>query len=286
MQSSKSSNAKYAEYIKRIEIDSLWSGKKHIVWDLNRKVNILSGSNGQGKSTILNKVVKGLSAGGEFPSHMLKGVKLDVEPADAKWIRYDVIRSLDTNIAQTLSEGENYLREALPTLGAVGGGFSLLDFQLYHLQRKYLDYQVNIGNRIIAELQAGNTDAAQQLSLQKKRFQDIVDDLFSETGKKLIRTANEIRFTQIGETLMPYHLSSGEKQMLVILLTVLVEDCQPGVLFMDEPEVSLHIEWQKRLIDLCVELNPNVQIILTTHSPAVVMNGWMDAVTEVSDITL
>jgi len=33
-------------------------------------------------------------------------------------------------------------------------------------------------------------------------------------------------------------------------------------------------------------LNPNVQIILTTHSPAVVMNGWVDSVTEVSDITV
>ena len=277
---------KYADYIKRIEIDSLWSGKKHIVWNLNRQVNILSGSNGQGKSTILNKVVKGLSAGGEFPSHMLKGVKLDVFPEDAKWIRFDVIRSLDTNIAQTLKEGESYVRQALPTLGAVGGGFSLLDFQLYHMQRKYLDYQVNIGNRIIAELQKGNTDAAQQLSMQKQRFQDIVDDLFSETGKKIIRTENEICFTQIGETLLPYHLSSGEKQMLLVLMTVLVEDCQPYVLFLDEPEVSLHIEWQKRLIDLILELNPNVQIILTTHSPAVVMNGWMDRVTEVSDITV
>jgi ABC-type glutathione transport system ATPase component len=209
-----------------------------------------------------------------------------VSPEDAKWIRYDVIRSLDTNIAQTLKEGESYVRQALPSLGAVGGGFSLLDFQLYHMQRKYLDYQVNIGNRIIAELQKGNTDAAQQLSMQKQRFQDIVDDLFSETGKKIIRTENEICFTQIGETLLPYHLSSGEKQMLLVLMTVLVEDCQPYVLFLDEPEVSLHIEWQKRLIDLILELNPNVQIILTTHSPAVVMNGWMDRVTEVSDITV
>ena len=258
---------KYADYIKRIEIDSLWSGKKHIVWELNRQVNILSGSNGQGKSTILNKVVKGLVAGGEFPSHMLKGVKLDVEPEDAKWIRYDVIRSLDSPVLD------------LDTMAHVDTRISsALDFQL--------DYQVNIGNRIIAELQSGNTDAAQQLSMQKKRFQDIVDDLFSETGKKIVRTENEIRFSQIGETLVPYQLSSGEKQMLAILLTVLVEDNQSYVLFMDEPEVSLHIEWQKRLIDLCLELNPNVQIILTTHSPAVVMNGWVDAVTEVSDITL
>ena len=274
---------KFAEYIRRIEIDSLWSGKKHIVWELNPQVNILSGINGVGKSTILNKVVRGLAAGGEFPSHMLKGVKLEVVPEDARWIRYDMIRSLDSNLQQSLSEGEGFIRQALSALAGVGGG-SLLDVQLYNLQRKYLDYQVNIGNRIIAELQVGNTDAAQQLSQRKTRFQDIVDELFLETGKKIIRTENEIRFTQIGEVLLPYQLSSGEKQMLAILLTVLVEDDQPYVLFMDEPEVSLHIEWQKRLIDLCLELNPHVQIILTTHSPAVVMNGWVDAVTEVSDI--
>ena len=266
---------KYADYIKRIEIDSLWSGKKHILWELNPGVNILSGINGVGKSTILNKVVKGLAAGGEFPSHMLKGVRLEVVPEDAKWIRYDVIRSLDSPVLD------------LDTMAHVDTRISsALDFQLYHLQRKYLDYQVNIGNRMIAELQAGNTDAAQQLSLPKQRFQDMVDDLFADTGKKIVRTENEIRFSQIGETLVPYQLSSGEKQMLAILLTVLVENNQNYVLFMDEPEVSLHIEWQKRLIDLCVELNPNVQIILTTHSPAVVMNGWMDAVTEVTDITI
>ena len=265
---------KYADYIKRIEIDSLWSGKKHILWELNPGVNILSGINGVGKSTILNKVVKGLAAGGEFPSHMLKGVRLEVVPEDAKWIRYDVIRSLDSPVLD------------LDTMAHVDTRISsALDFQLYHLQRKYLDYQVNIGNRIIAELQAGNADAAQQLSLPKQRFQDMVDDLFSDTGKKIVRTENEIRFSQIGETLVPYQLSSGEKQMLAILLTVLVEDNQHYVLFMDEPEVLLHIEWQKRLIDLCVELNPNVQIILTTHSPAVVMNGWMESVTEVTDIT-
>ena len=277
--------AKYADYIKRIEIDSLWSGKKHIIWELNRQVNILSGTNGQGKSTILNKVVKGLAAGGEFPSHMLKGVRLDVVPEDAKWIRYDMIRSLDSNLQQTLSEGDGFIRQALSALTGVGGG-SLLDIQLYNLQRKFLDYQVMIGNRIIEKLQAGDTEAAQQLSQKKKRFQDIVDDLFSETGKRMIRTENELRFTQIGEVLLPYQLSSGEKQMLIILLTVLVEDNLPYVLFMDEPEVSLHIEWQKRLIDYCVELNPHVQIILTTPSPAVVMNGWVDSVTEVSDITV
>ena len=269
---------KFADYIEEIEIDSLWGGKKHIRWELNRRVNILSGINGVGKSTILNKVVRVLSQGGEFPSHLLKGVRLRVNPEDACWIRYDIIRSFDRPLLNMESISKINLNLSTE-----------LDWQLFQLQRKYLDYQVNIGNRIIATLQSGAADAAEQaqrISHPKRLFQDIIDDLFTDTGKRIIRSENEIRFTQIGETLMPYQLSSGEKQMLVILLTVLVEDGQSYVLFMDEPEVSLHIEWQKRLIDLILDLNPNVQIILATHSPAVIMNGWMDHVTEVTDITL
>ena len=266
---------KYADYIRIIEIDSLWSGKKHIVWNLDPHVNILSGINGVGKSTILNKVFRSVNTNGDLQNHLLKGVHLTVEPEDATHIRYDIIRSMDSPMLD--NETMNLVDSRIS---------SALDFQLYHLQRKYLDYQVNIGNRIISALQQGNADAAQELSKPKTRFQDIVDELFEETGKKIVRTENEIRFSQIGETLVPYQLSSGEKQILAILLTVLVEDQQPYVLFMDVPEVSLHIEWQKRLIDLVTELNPNVQIILTTHSPAVIMNGWLDKVTEVSDITI
>jgi ABC-type glutathione transport system ATPase component len=273
MQNGKAANVKFADYIRKIEIDSLWSGKKHIVWNLDPHVNILSGINGVGKSTILNKVVRSVNTNGDLINHLLKGVHVTASPEDATHVRFDLIRSLDSPVLD------------LDTMAHVDTRISsALDFQLYHLQRKYLDYQVNIGNRIIEQLQRGNADAAQHLSQKKQRFQDMVDSLFAETGKRIVRTENEIRFTQIGEMLVPYQLSSGEKQMLAILLTVLVEDDQPYVLFMDEPEVSLHIEWQKQLIDLILELNPNVQIILTTHSPAVIMNGWADRVTEVSDI--
>ena len=268
---------KYAEYIEQIEIEALWSGRRHVVWNLDRHVNILSGINGVGKSTILNKSVKSINVNGDLMSHALKGVHLKVYPADATRIRFDVIRSFDRPLINA------------DLLNAVGANLvTELDWQIYKLQRKYLDYQVNIGNRMIELLQSGTPDAAvkaKEVSEPKKKFQDLIDDLFSDTGKTIVRTENEIIFSQLGETLYPYQLSSGEKQMLAILLTVLIEDNKPHVLFMDEPEVSLHVEWQKRLIDLIRELNPNVQIILTTHSPAVVMNGWIDKITEVSDIT-
>ena len=270
---------KQAEYIKRIEIIGLW-GRKNISWDLRPDVNILSGVNGIGKSTILNNSVKSLDdlEGGALSNGDRAGVRFEFCPADATYIHFNVIRSFDRPlINSSLIEkiGNQNVRTEL-------------DWQIYQLQRRYLDYQVNIGNRIIELLTSGQPeDAARaaEVSKAKTRFQDLMDDLFSETGKRILRKSNEILFEQDGDTLTPYQLSSGEKQMLVILLTVLVQDFEHCTLFMDEPEISLHVEWQQRLIELIRELNPNTQIIMTTHSPALIMNGWVDAVTEVSDIT-
>ena len=281
MEARENRNEVKAEYIRRIEIEALW-GRKHIVWNLRRDVNILSGVNGIGKSTILNRAAEQLDylAGGvDVNIKDLEGVKMTFYPEEATTIHFDVIRSFDrplfhSNLAEKMAD-KNVKTE--------------LDWQLYQLQRRYLDYQVNIGNRIIELLSSGNDEGhrrAAEVSYPKRRFQDLADELFGETGKRIIRTKNEIVFEQDGEQLLPYRLSSGEKQILVILLTVLVQDKQPCVLLMDEPEVSLHIEWQQRIISIIREMNPNAQIILTTHSPAVVMGGWMDAVTEVTDITM
>lgn len=271
----------YADYIQKIEINSLWSGHRHVEWELRPDVNVLSGRNGEGKSTILNRLVthlRSIPTSGELPQKTRLGVTMDFSPAEATTVRYDILRSFDRRLVE--SDSLNKLTDVRVS--------TELDWQLYLLQRRYLDYQVNVGNRMITLLTSGAPDAREKATAAaaiKTRFLDIVDELFSETGKRIDRASNELQFFQFGEVLKPYVLSSGEKQMLVILLTALTEDQKPYVLFMDEPEASLHFEWQKRLISLVRELNPNAQILLTTHSPAVIMDGWEEHVTEVSDIT-
>ena len=266
-----------ANYIKRIEIHELWH-RYDIAWDLRPDVNILSGINGVGKTTILNRSVNYLEqTSGEVKSDEKNGVHVYFDNPAAAFIPYDVIRSYD----RPLIMGDFTARMADANVK------SELDWQLYLLQRRYLDYQVNIGNKMI-ELLSGDEEQrslAPSLSLPKRKFQDMIDELFSYTHKTIDRKSNDIVFYQNGERLLPYKLSSGEKQMLVILLTVLVRDDDHCVLFMDEPEASLHIEWQQKLIGMIRNLNPNVQLILTTHSPAVIMEGWLDAVTEVSEIS-
>ncbi len=44
----------------------------------------------------------------------------------------------------------------------------------------------------------------------------------------------------------------------------------PGLLLIDEAENHLHPKWQKTFIKNVLEIFPNLQIILTTHSPFIV----------------
>lgn len=271
---------KQAQYIKSIEIDALWSNRKHIYWELRPDVNILSGSNGVGKSTIINRSAGQLRIMRDnlVTRNPEAGVHFTFHPEDASSIHFDVISSIDRPVLNS---------ELLEKISGADVRTEL-DWQLYHLQRRYLNYQVNIGNRIIRLLTSSNPDdqkLATELTKPKKIFQDLIDELFAPTAKTIVRDRNEIFFSQYGEIISPYMLSSGEKQILVILLTALVQENRPSVMFMDEPEISLHIEWQQRLITLIRTLNPNVQIILCTHSPAIIMDGWIDAVTEIEDIT-
>ncbi len=273
---------KRAEYIQSIEIKALWKGGRHIEWHLRPDVNILSGINGVGKSTIINHSVKVLDLidSGELrPGEVIQGINIKLYPEDATTMKFDVIRSFDrpllnSDLLEKLSDSRVRTE---------------LDWQIYKLQKRYLDYQVNIGNRIIELLTSSNPEnqlLATEVSKPKMQFQNIIDELFKDTLKKIDRKSNEILFIQNGERLTPYQLSSGEKQMLVIMLTVLVENGEHYALLMDEPEISLHIEWQQQLIKLIRELNPNAQIILSTHSPALIMDGWIDKVTEVTDVTM
>ena len=267
---------KVAHYIKSIEIESLWNGKKHVKWELSPTVNILSGINGVGKSTILNRVVMHLLNIDKL-DRQADGVKLTFDTEGAHCVDFDVIRSFD----RPALTGE-ILNKVTDTQMQTE-----LDFHLYILQRRYLDFQVSLSNRMVELFTSQDPNAqekAQQLAQEKTHFQDLVDSLFRDTGKTIEREKNELSFASFGESISPYKLSSGEKQMLIILLSVLVQNKRHYTLFMDEPEISLHIEWQQQLISLIRDLNPNTQIILTTHSPAVIMNGWADCVTDVEDI--
>ena len=82
---------------------------------------------------------------------------------------------------------------------------------------------------------------------------------------------NELEIvSRSGKILTPYQLSSGEKQMLIILGEALLQENKSYIYMADEPELSLHVEWQEKLAEYINLLNPSAQVIFATHSPDVI----------------
>jgi hypothetical protein len=64
-------------------------------------------------------------------------------------------------------------------------------------------------------------------------------------------------------------LSSGEKQLFILLAETLLQKKSTHLFIADEPELSLHIGWQRIILKKILELNPNAQIVVATHSPEI-----------------
>lgn len=79
-----------------------------------------------------------------------------------------------------------------------------------------------------------------------------------------------LKITKKGSTIPISQLSSGEKQLIIILTETLIQRESQTVFIADEPELSLHIEWQRKIVPSIKKLNPNAQIIIATHSPEIV----------------
>lgn len=76
--------------------------------------------------------------------------------------------------------------------------------------------------------------------------------------------------TESGKTFPLTQLSSGEKQLLIILGEALLQEKASWIYIADEPELSLHVTWQEQLIKSLRKINPNAQILFATHSPDIV----------------
>ncbi len=105
---------------------------------------------------------------------------------------------------------------------------------------------------------------------QRDTFQAIADNLF-QRKKMTFSESNEMVFVSRSEKkLTPQMLSSGEKQLLILMSEALLQREMPAIFIADEPELSLHVLWQEQLVASLRTLNPNAQIICATHSPDIV----------------
>lgn len=103
------------------------------------------------------------------------------------------------------------------------------------------------------------------------RYLELLNE-FHDSKKFTIKTTkSQGLIVHKGDMTIPLtQLSSGEKQLIILLTEALLQKSKETLFIADEPELSLHIEWQRKVISSISILNPNAQIIIATHSPEIV----------------
>lgn len=270
-------------YITSIHIESMW-GDTSLQWDnLDRNINIIVGQNGFGKSTMLNLIRAVLRKDEKFVKQLKAKVRIKTNVGEMYCDGKQVIHTPDFGgfeSAQNFCYVSTFDQPASKksSLSQLGIALDSVIYQRSDSIYSFSDYRLSM-------LKDFKTAMQKQERIEK--FFEIINTLFESTGKKVsIDDKNRVVFHK-GELNIPLErLSAGEKQMLLLLFTIFLMEEKPYVLLLDEPEISLHIEWQDKLISLLNELNPNCQIIMTTHSPNIFADGWEDKLTFISDLII
>ncbi|HAY3561574.1 ATP-binding protein [Elizabethkingia meningoseptica] len=135
------------------------------------------------------------------------------------------------------------------------------------------DFSFILGiKRIHAVVEEWNGIILKQTNINKNKevFLTVINNLLQRKSI-FINEKNELTVkTQSGKKFPLTNLSSGEKQLLIIFGQSLLQEEDSHIYIADEPELSLHIEWQEKLVNNLKSINPNSQIIFATHSPDIV----------------
>lgn len=284
--------------IKHVHIEGLWN-KYTIDFPLDEDVNILVGNNGVGKTTILNIILSILvgkpvvdisysSARIVFSKDYSAEVKTENNKKVFVWkwndeqveavgvpLRFMAFSSFDKPVyPDTIREKIRAMHDDIS---------SELDMALYNGIEAYYRYKSNLGTITRNMIADGKMEDLNTVYAQADKAKEICDSLFSdkiwyenEEGSLLFKTKED------SANLKPSQLSSGEKQLLLLILKTLVK--QGSIALWDEPEISLHIDWQEHLISTMRELNPNMQLIIATHSPSILFEGWEQRAINVNSI--
>lgn len=289
--------------IKTIDIENFW-GKYHFHWELNPDVNILIGINGSGKSTVL-KVVKDIFIRNsvsdyinDIKKHYLLGLSVKIDLSNQTWAilkgnDFSKLSLEDSNIRWEDTFFNNI--SSISTFDVpvtdredLEDKDTFLDLELERViyQRKgevnnFTNYRLKITDPNLSE------EDILRVNRRIKDFFGLINHFFEKTEKtiQIDSATNQLIFRTKDEKLIQLNqLSSGEKQLLIILFKVFLQDEKPYILLMDEPELSLHVYWQEKLIDTLRKLNPNCQLIIATHSGSIFSQGYEDKIFWMEDL--
>ena len=177
----------------------------------------------------------------------------------------------------------------------VGRLFDFLDERLRIIRREFrksdteptdeafdalVDWSYNKSNlekiTIVSDIVSEYNNEVERVRKRTNNYLATVNAFLRDSGKTIkFNSVGELRFSVEGEELeRPINtFSSGEMQLIVILTHLYFnpEVEKANLFIIDEPELSLHVQWQEKFVDGIVDASSDTQFILATHSPSIIL---------------
>lgn len=229
-------------YIKQIEITDFLEKGQNLCLPLNEDVTILAGDNGTGKTKSLLIIYYILSY-----SESSK-LKEDIENLFIKLsVHYDGAEKDFIRSAKRDNPNDNlppYSETLTANIGLIYSGSCESNL---------------INSLLMREYEQGVLS----------RFMEIVSLFFSGQDIVFSRDTNGyLDFKKGDKYIGLYDLSDGQRRFLLIMVKVLsMPYDRRSLLLIDTPETFLQITCQTYLIDSILKINPNIQLLIVSHSP-------------------
>lgn len=203
--------------------------------------------------------------------------------AETFGLREDTVEIIDGEFYQLLEQYKDKIINSLPD-----GAINPLKTDIYNLLRddELINRMQNDTGReklkkLLCRIVYKCRDASNLSPLNL--IIDKYNELISGGNKRLIFRKG-VPVIKTGSTTHDLKaLSSGERHLLTFIVTVYLLGTKCDIILIDEPEISLHVRWQRKLIPLLSEIAPTSQIIAASHSPAIVhkqLNHYTQIYTE------
>lgn len=269
------------------------NGIDHLSLHFNKGFNFICGSNGVGKTTVLDCIASTFN-------RQVKNVRTNVKHSIGSW-DISVLNNGYYNVEEFIVEDNmNFSNENNQKIGRIKkiNSKEIVNFDISRTSTHKIYYR-NTADFIqswflrnyylensLSEKKYNNLEIAKECFKRldsEISFNRVVEREWSVKHSHRLNSrpimADILVETSRGEIPLEY-LSSGYKSCLIMLLGIIkqtevtsatreVHSFQ-GVILIDEIDLHLHPEWQARLIDILRWLVPNAQIIATTHSPHII----------------
>jgi predicted ATP-binding protein involved in virulence len=220
-------------------------------------VTVICGINGSGKTTLLDFINRIFTKGENAFE------KTDIDRKDL----------VDVNEIKTPLSDQGGLHSISPTfLNFIAKEYASkviyyeADKELYDID----DAIVNYVDKLIYE---DDTKSSEAYKKTRDKIKNILECLDLEIEFDSLNKDKNVFFrNKKHDNLEIYDLSGGEREIITKLLPLYLSDIKDSIILIDEPETSLHPNWQSRIVELYekVAIENNLQIIITTHSPYIV----------------